>query len=43
MGNYAAVLAKMECPRDPTLLDPPADEGTSSGILRRFASLDYIK
>lgn len=35
MGNYAAVLAKIECPRDPTSLDPPVDEGTTTGVLRR--------
>ncbi len=35
MGNYAAVLAKMECPRDPTLLDPPTDEGMTTGVIRR--------
>jgi hypothetical protein len=41
MGNYAAYLATLECPRDPQLLDPPLDEDSANGVLRRKLEVNF--
>lgn len=38
MSNYFAVLARQECPRDPTLVDTPADEDSELCVLKRKLS-----
>ena len=43
MGNYASVLARMECHRDPLQLDPKEiqEEDTPNGILRRKLAVNF--